>query len=340
MLLPGVLHNRPALVELADLRRFVFIPEDWLRAERNAQTIAAVVQGAGVLIAVITVIAGMIAAVVSWSRRQFSVRLFLMVATVFLGLSAVGLINNFPALLASLQTSQPLQLQLAVLIGSSAVGLLLQAAALGLIAGAVPMWSAAHRLEPRIAVALGLALGAAAAGAIVLSAMPGSGPIWPSYAGAAAFVPLLSAATTPVAALFLRITILMLIVATANRLSDGWTRRRILTAALLVIVGGVLGNAGSPLNLAAWIASAAIIGALLLAAFVVVLRHHGRIVPFAAALLTTAATLREGWTRAYPGVLTGALIACVVMWVVAIVWFRALDRLYRTAERPVEEPAI
>ena len=195
------------------------------------------------------------------------------------------------------------------------------------------MWSAADRLEPRLALEVGLALGAVAAGAIVLSAIPGSGPLWPSYAGASAFVPLLSAAITPVSALVIRITILMLVVATANRMSEGWTRRRVLTGALLVIVGGVLGNAGSPLNLAAWIASAAIIGALLLAAYVVVLRHHSRVVPFAAALLTTAATLREGWTRAYPGVLAGALIACVVMWVVAIAWFRGLDRLGRRRSR-------
>ncbi len=174
--------------------------------------------------------------------------------------------------------------------------------------------------------------------------MPRSGPLWPSYAGASAFVPLLSAATTPVAALILRSTILMLMVATANRISDGWTRRRVLTGTLLVVAGGVLGNAGSPLNLAAWIAAALIIGALLLAAYVVVLRHHSSIIPFAAAVLTTAATLREGWTRAYPGVLPGALIACVVMWVVAIAWFRGLAALHRrTAERPpfpVEEPAV
>ena len=136
----------------------------------------------------------------------------------------------------------------------------------------------------------------------------------------------------------------MLMVATANRISDGWTRRRILTGTLLTVAGGVLGNAGSPLNLAPWIAAALIIGTLLLAAYVVVLRHHGSIIPFAAAVLTTAATLREGWTGAYPGVLAGALIACIVMWVVAFAWFRGLAGLHRpTAERPplpVEEPAV
>ena len=237
--------------EIADLRRFVFIPEDWERAERNAQTIATVVQGAGVLIAVVMVIAGMIAAIVSWSRRQFSVRLFLAVSAAFLSLSAVSLINNFPALLASLSTSQPLQLQLAVLIGSSAVGLLVEAVGAG-----AHRWSRADV----VGSAIGWSRGSHSRSASRSGPRPparsssapcrGSGPLWPSYAGAAAFVPLLSAATTPVAALILRITILMLMVATANRISDGWTRRRVLTGALLVIVGGVLGNAGSPLNLA------------------------------------------------------------------------------------------
>ena len=53
----------------------------------------------------------MIAAIVSWSRRHFSVRLFLSIAAAFLVLSVVNLVNGFPALMASLSTSQPLQLQ-------------------------------------------------------------------------------------------------------------------------------------------------------------------------------------------------------------------------------------
>ena len=164
----------------------------------------------------------------------------------------------------------------------------------------------------------------------------GSGPLWPSYAGAAAFVPLLSAATTPVAALILRITILMLMVATANRMSDGWTRRRVLTGALLVVVGGVLGNAGSPLNLAAVDCVGrdhrrAVAGGLRRRAPA---SQQHRAVRRGALDHRRAPFERDG-RGPIPGVLAGALIACVVMWVVAIAWFRALDRLHRrTAERP------
>ena len=98
-----------------------------------------------------------------------------------------------------------------------------------------------------------------------------------------------------------------------------------------MVVGGTLGNVGSPLNLAAWAASAALIGGVLLAAYIVLLRHHIGIVPFAVALLTTAGTLREGWARAFPGALVGSLIGVVVMWLLAAAWFRSLDVLRRPA---------
>jgi hypothetical protein len=72
------------------------------------------------------------------------------------------------------------------------------------------------------------------------------------------------------------------------------------------------------------IASAAVIGALLAGVYVGVLRHDVSVVPFAVATMTAAGTLREGWLRAYPGALGGAIAAAVAIWVVAYWLFRAL----------------
>jgi hypothetical protein len=63
---------------------------------------------------------------------------------------------------------------------------------------------------------------------------------------------------------------------------------------------------------------------LLWAAFVVALRHDIRIVPVAATVIATAATLRDGWSRSYPGALAGAIVATVMMAIAAYAWFRAL----------------
>ena len=48
------------------------------------------------------------------------------------------------------------------------------------------------------------------------------------------------------------------------------------------------------------------------------------VVPWAAAVMTTAATLHEGWLRAYPGALPGAIVAVLAVWGVAYWWFRML----------------
>ena len=69
----------------------------------------------------------------------------------------------------------------------------------------------------------------------------------------------------------------------------------------------LLGNAASPTNLASWIATAVVIGGVLLAAYAFVLRHDIRVVPFAAAILTTAGTLGDALVLNTPGSTTGAV---------------------------------
>ena len=317
--------------EIADMQRFVFVPEDWERIERNSQILALVVQGAGVLLAVVIAMTGAITAIVAWSRRQFAVRAFLAMFVTFLALAATRLVNGFPSLMAALSTAQPLRLQLAVLIGSSAVGLSLQCAAFSLSAGALPRWVPGDGLDTKRTLTIGLALGAIAGALPAVSALWGGGPVWPSYVGAASYVPFLMAATGPVVSLLMRITLLLLIIAGANRLSEAWTRRRALVAALLILVGGLMGDAGSPASLAPWSGFAALTGALLFTAYVTVLRHDARVVPIGIAVLTTMATLREGWARAHPGALSGALVAIVLTWIVVYAWVLALTAPRQTA---------
>jgi len=310
--------------EVAGARRFVFVPEEWERAERNAQTFATILQGGGLLLAGAIVFAGAIAAIVSWSRRRFVVRLFLVAFASVLACTAIRFVNAFPATLPVLSTSQPLQLQLAVLLGSSTVGLALQAAAIALIAGASPVWLPPRRNNAAVSLRIGLAVGMIASAIRAVSALTSGGPLWPSYAGANSFAPFVGAAVTPLVTLLSRIAIITLIVVAANRLSAGWTRRRALTAALLVLVGGVLGTTASPLNLPLWIVSAILLGLLLTMIYVVILRYNVSGMPIAVAVMTTMGTLREGWLRAYPGALGGAVLACILIWLVAYACFRVL----------------
>jgi hypothetical protein len=282
-----------------------------------------VAQGAAIVLGAVILVAGVIAAIVSWSRGLFAVRYFPAVAAIVLVLGAIRLVNGFPALMAGLSTSQPLQLQLLVLIASGGVGLLLQSGAMGLVSGVVPVWCR-DREGARKALGLGVALGVLAAAVRLASTVPGAGAMWPSYNGAATFVPFLAAVIDPLSAVVARIVFLAFLVAAANRLTSDWTRRRALVGAGLVIVGAILGNAASPLNLATWAAFAAAIGVVFCAAYALVLRHDVSIVPIAAATMTGLGALREGLAGAYPAALAGSAVAVVAMSLMAWLWFRAL----------------
>jgi len=107
-------------------------------------------------------------------------------------------------------------------------------------------------------------------------------------------------------------------------MTAGWTRHRILVSAGLLIVGGVLGNTTSPVNLAAWLSAGAAMGTLLLVAYILVLRDDVSIVPIAAAVVATAGSLPEGLARPYVGALEGTVLAVGVVWLIAWAWFRAL----------------
>jgi hypothetical protein len=311
--------------EATDGRRFVFVPEDWERRERNAQTIAQIVTIGGTVLGVVLILGGAIAAVVSWSHRRFAVRLCLATFAMFLAFAVVRFANNFPAAMAALSTSQPLQLQLLLLIASGAVGLGVQSAAMALVAGAVPPWTTGSRIQSATAVQLGLALGAIGAAGRAVAALVGSrGPTWPSYAGATSFVPFAAAALNPAVTMLSRTVFLLLVVATVDRMTRGWTRRRILAGVLLTVVGGVLGATSSPLTLAPWIASAAGIGLLLLAAYILVLRHDLSVVPVGVAAMTVAGVLREGWAATYPGALGGAIVGAIVIAALGYGGFRML----------------
>src|SRR5262249_26155509 len=158
--------------------------------------------------------------------------------------------------------------------------------------------------DARTAVNAGLAVGAIGAAMRFAGAMVGStGPMWPSYGGASSYVPFLAAASSPIGILMTRTVFLLLVVSIADRLTAGWTRRRVLVGVLLMIVGGVLGGGIPAEKLMPWAAFSAFAGAVLTAVYVVVLRQDASVVPIAAAVMTVAGTLHDGSARAYPGAL-------------------------------------
>jgi len=290
------------------------------------------VNGLGAAVIAGLLVAGAIGGVVSWSRRRFAVRFFLLAILVFLGASIVDVVNGFPSMLGMMSTAQPWRLQVVMLGGLGLVGVAIVATVLALVSGAAPRWVPHGPALPRArALALGAAAGVFAAGALaaVSSLGPSDGPVSGSYDAASHYVPALTVALGQVGALVARTATYLLILAGVERLTRGWTSRRPLGVAGLVALGVLLG--GGPLDRPLWfVAMGLVAGAILFGVVRYLLRVDASLVPPAAGAMAVLALARQGLYAPFPGAALGAALGIIVTLALTWWWFletrRALEQ--------------
>jgi MFS family permease len=318
--------------ETSDARRFVYVPEEWERAARARQTRAAIVSLATSLLLAGLGVGGAALAVVGWARKRFSVRLFAVTGVVVLASTAAAAVNSLPSLVATFSTAQPWRLQLLTYVAVGVVALVLMAAAVALVAGAVPRWGACaagldHARAWRIGPALGaLALGVQAAAGLLRST---AGPPSPSFEAASGYLPALGVAVAPVPGVILRTVFVFVLLTLAHRVTRAWTTRRVLGALVLVVLGGLAGAESPGDGLVAWAVSGLASGVLLWAAAALVLRSDMTLVPLAVGTMAVLSAAREGAFRAFPGAAAGAALAVVLTTLVTWWWWAECRRATR-----------
>jgi hypothetical protein len=299
--------------DVADAWRFVYVPEQWQRDMRDRRTIAGVIHAAGLALVGGLLLAFAARAIVRWSRGRAPARWALPVFFLLAGSRALGFANEWPARLAAFSTAQPFELQAAQLAIVLLVGATLVPASIALAAGGLQPWAAPPFARSRT-LQLGVGLGAATAGVMALASLARAGmePPWPPYDGAETIVPAAAMPLATLAAIVTRSASLAVILAAADRMSEGWTTRRWRTAAFLVI-GGILAGAGTPgSDLMRWLAGGTLVGLFVLAAYAAVLRWDLAPLPMAVATAAALAALGDGVAGPYAGASAGGLAAATL----------------------------
>ncbi len=274
-----------------DARRFVHVPEAWLRAERERESglqIAAIVGG---LLIVLAVLAALVSAVKSWLAKQCDMRALTLVLAIGVGAAAARIAVMWPALAMQFRTTEPILSQALLVVSRSLLAAVLGGLLVALLAG-VGAWSA--RTAPRTALAGPLppwAAGAAAAlfvaGAAALAGGLGTrtSPLWPSLVAESAASPVAAAALQgvgSVASIGMGLFVLHLL----DRMTAGWTRRGWLAGIVVVtLIAGLLAMeaegaaADFAERLIAGIAAGLVAGSIAAAVVYCVLRFDARTVP-------------------------------------------------------------
>ncbi len=124
--------------EVASVRRFVFVPEEWERGQRAAETRSLIVR---IIIGVVfggLLVSAAVGGVIAWSRRKYTPRLFLAAAGIMLVVTLASAINAWPATQAIMPTEIPLAIQILGAIGVGLVALVITSSLAGLALGAQP----------------------------------------------------------------------------------------------------------------------------------------------------------------------------------------------------------
>ncbi len=326
--------------EVTAVRRFVFVPEHWERQQRATSTRNLIVR---IVVGVVfggLLVSAAVAGVVAWSRRRYTPRLFLAATGIMFAVTLAAAANNWPSSQALFVTEIPLPIQLLGAIGIGLVALIINSALAGLALGAQPARLEGNgTLPPRDALLLGCAVGAFAAALLALAGSLRT-PAWAvaaSIAPLGTFVPAMAVALEPLAGFLTRVAVMLSLLTGIHHVTLGWTRRRALSGAVVVLVGFLGAGAPAGSQLAGWIAAGAVLGLGLLVAYATVLRADLTMVPMALGVMMAIGALGRGLQRPFPGALPGALVAAVLTALLAWWCFLALRRWRQRFE--VSQPA-
>jgi hypothetical protein len=301
--------------------RYIFVPEAWYRAERDRASRLGIVRIAVALAFALLAIAALIGATLAWTRDHFDRRAFFWSAGLLLGASIVGAINQWPALAMNLKTTEPVLSQVALAAGGQLFGAVLTALAGSMFVGVAALTARIHinlGLNARALWLRGAALALVAIGVdVALSAVtPESAPLWPKYDVENTYLPWLARALAAVK--FLPVTGFAIVALDwLNRITEGWTRRRLLAATLLMVTSAAI----TAISAEQWFDIAAaglVVGLVATLLFATVVRFDLRVIPPFVAVYASLTMVAQALQKATPQAtllgLIGVASALAVGW--------------------------
>jgi len=263
--------------------RYVFVPEDWQRAERERAGRLSIARTAVMLALAIVAIAALIAAIIAWSHGRFDRRAFWLSMGIVGSTSVIGGANQWPAFAMQLNTTEPYAWQVLLWAGGIGLSVIVVTLLSGLLAG-VASWATRSHASPTGSVTA-LWLRGAAAGLFVAgiktlanAGTPQTAPHWPRSGVENAWLPSLAAVAAPLGAAVTSAAIAVIVLYWIDRLTHGWNRHRV--AAFLVLALASAAQAALSADDGMAIVMAGLAGGLLYTLlFATVMRFDFRLVP-------------------------------------------------------------
>jgi hypothetical protein len=317
--------------EVTATGRYVYVPETWLRAEREREGRLDNARIAAGLAFALAAIAALAVAVRAWMRGQCDTRAAALTLAITLAAAMAGIAVMWPTFAFRLRTTEPVVPQVLLLVAGLMLAAALASVVVALATG-VGVWAAKSRPRTPLAGRLppwaggaAAALAVAGAGAFAERLVPPEAPLWPSLSFEAARWPWAAAALHGVGVVS-SIGVALFVLHILDRVTASWTRRAWLAVAVVVaLIAGVVAAKGSS-ELGSVIAGGLVAGAIAAAIVFGVLRFDARTIPgyIVAATVVSAAedAALDGTPAGWGAFVVYAVVAVAMGWAV----LRYLDR--------------
>ncbi|MGA2090190.1 MAG: CPBP family intramembrane glutamic endopeptidase [Endomicrobiales bacterium] len=315
--------------EVTGISRYVFVPEKWERSERDRRAVLETFKNISALVTLIVYLGGIIGAIISWSGRKFSARLFYTFFIIVFVLSVVGYINTWQSEVARFSTGQPFANQALTLAGKFLLQALFLSSIIACIAGLTGQWGATpyNNLSVLRAVAYGLSWGVCVAGAVaIINRIFGfTTPLWPDFSSLSSSVPFVGDVLSPLTR-YIKFSALGLILMTiVHNFSVQWSRKKIVCSLLTLLMGFVfIGDHQTTVGV--WLASGLVFGLALLIGYMYIFRVQISLFPPAMAGFFVCNQIVQMRFNAYPGAALGIMISTVSIILFSLFWFTQLHR--------------
>ncbi len=310
--------------EINDYYRYVFIPEQWLRQERQEQLIIKIITMICRLLLALFFVFIIVRNVNNRHFYSFWRKLAFTFFYIFLVKSTIQAYNLWPLLRGAFITSEPYMHQWFITMITVSIQIIIQAIFVGLLAGLTGSYSLYIKQSvQRFRIILGIGLGALLTG--LMSALtiitPPLKPLWADYISGSAQWPALSFGLVAITSFVLTTCILLLIIMMVDSITKGWTERlwsgRLLCLSIgILLIGSVQVDSIRELCL-----MGICFGIFLIFAYSCIIRFDKSIVPIMVATISVLSIIQQGVFNAYPGVIQGAVLASIL--IVSLAWWWA-----------------
>ena len=303
--------------------RYIHVPEEWQRSERDTRNLNQIFQGLCGLIMFLIIIAGVAGAIVRWSRKKFSVSVFLTFLVLLFGIKIIDILNGWQSEIAGFSTSEPFSNQVFMSLALPILGAIFLAAGLALVNGMVQEWRREQSwMRSPVSVRSGFSLGVLIAGLFALVALikPSLEPLWAKYEVLGSYVPFLGITIDHVEKFILATTLFLLIITAVDRFTDGWTRKKLLFGILLVLFGLFQTGAGSVDSLSSWLLTGLLTGIIILLTYVFIVRFQLSVIPLITGAVIIMTALKGGIVGGHPAAIPGAVVAIILTVLLSVLW--------------------